>query len=726
MDPRPEGTKEETERQEDSLQLRLSEAEATLDAIRSGAVDALVISSPHGEEVIRSIMDMGSLGDSLFNQVAQPIFIIDESYRIIRSNKSAQELCDGNPVGTLFSDALQLRPAMAEEGSQSADFMGDWIRQPRHISALDVFHDHPVLGRRFYLLDANPVMLSWEGLQGGIITLLDITERKLAEIHMTVKSGQLRRQFNLMKSISDNIAEGLLLLDEDQRLVFQNPAAMRLLGLTESELPGRDLGEIFRVETEAGERIDISRMQADARDKGDAATQRGILLGWDGKRRPIQYSYYPVKDFDDSRSSILVLSDISDRLSSEKQLLLSMEKQQQSQKMEAIGRLAGGIAHDFNNLLLVIMGFTDLALMELHPETHLHGNLMEVKKAGEKAASLTSQLLAYSRKQVLAPNIRPINGVITDLQKMVSRLLDENIRVQIELSPENLRAEIDPAKLQQVLVNLILNARDSMPRGGLLWIRSGRMEVESRDISGMVGEIRKESGDGLPPGSYAYLEIEDTGHGMDESTLGRLFEPFFTTKEFGKGSGLGLSTAYGIVRQLGGFFQVFSTIGKGSTFKVILPLADANAKARPETPGLPGTRPLNGKGKRVMLVEDEEVVRRFLAKILKENGYNVIEASNGEDALAKLPPSGSQLDLVVTDLIMNGMGGVELAGELSRLRPEVEILFISGYAEDQHKLPLVAGSNPHFAAKPFSADEFLAKIRDILEGKTRPKSVLSE
>ncbi len=714
MPARLDGPPDESADKVASLQRRLSEAEATLDAIRTGAVDALVVSSPHGDDVIRNIMDLGSLGDSLFNQVAQPIFIMDESYRILRSNRPAQKLCDGNPVGSIFSDAIRLHPAVAEAAPGSDDLMGDWIRDHRHISALDVFHDHPITGTRFYLLDANPVMLSWEGSPGGIVTLMDITERKLAEIRMAVKGGQLRQQFNLMKSISDNIAEGLVLFDEDRKVIFQNPSALRLLGVSQPVLPGTDLSEIIRIESDAGEAVMLSLERQEVKENAEAANQRGILTGLDGKRTPIQYSYYPIKDLEESRGSLLVVSDISDRLSSERQLLLSREKQQQSQKMEAIGRLAGGIAHDFNNLLLVILGFTDLSLIELHPDTSLHGQLIEVKKAGEKAAALTGQLLAYSRKQVLAPNVRQVNDVILDLQKMIGRLLDENIRVQINLAPESLSAEIDPAKLQQVLVNLILNARDAMPGGGSLWIRSGKMEARSRDTSGMVGEIRKESGDGLPPGNYAYLEIEDTGHGMDDSVLERLFEPFFTTKEFGKGSGLGLSTAYGIVRQLGGFFQVFSAVGKGSTFKVILPLS--NRKASPE-PIPTVAKVSHGKGKRIMLVEDEDVVRKFLARVLKDNGYHVIEAVNGEDALEKMPGSDQPLDLVVTDLIMNGMGGIELAGELARIRPGMEILFMSGYSEDQHKLPLLGGENPHFVAKPFGAAEFLAKLKAILDRK---------
>ncbi|MDB5106160.1 MAG: domain S-box-containing protein [Fibrobacteres bacterium] len=700
-------------RENESLKLRLAEAEATLDAISHGSVDALVVTAGKDREEVRVILDMGYLGDSLFNQVAQPIFILDHAYRIVRSNGPAQLMCGRNPTSLPFSEAVTLLPTLESDFPVPDELAADWIGEGKHLSALEVCHQHPLRGMRYYLLDANPVALSWEGVQGGMVTLVDITERKLAEIQSSVMSGQLRQQFTFMKSISDNIAEGLILVDEDQKVIFQNPAASQMMQIPESEAAGEDVTEVFRIESEAGGRLSL-----DWTDPGvvEGAARRAWVRGRNGSRTPVQYSIYPIKDGEKLRGNILVVGNISERLTSERQLHLSMEKQQQSQKMEAIGRLAGGIAHDFNNLLLVILGFTDMILQQPGLDPAVEDSLREVRKAGEKAASLTGQLLAYSRKQVLAPKLRPINEAVLDIRKMIGRFVGDNIHVDLDLTPEILEVEIDLAKLQQVLVNMILNAKDAMPDGGTLSIRTGRMETSGRDRSGMAGEIAHESGDGVPPGSYAYIEIQDTGSGMSEAVMERLFEPFFTTKEFGKGSGLGLSTAYGIVLQLGGHLQVFSEVGKGSRFRVILPLA--KNQSFPSVPAKSANLPSQmGAGKVVLLVEDEDMVRRLLARLLKENGFTVLEARNGEDALAKLPAPETPIDLVVTDLLMAGMGGIELAKRLAEVRPGLEILFISGYREDQYNMPLIAGQPPYFVAKPFGPSEFLAKIRSILEKK---------
>ncbi len=713
MEPVIENESRELRKELESTRQKLRESEATLEAIRLGKVDALVVSGEPGKDQIRVILDMGSLGDSLFNQIAQPIFILDDGYRILRSNQPAQELCGFNPVGRLFPDTVPFHPTDEGEENDFKDLLGKWIAEGKHISGLGVYYDHPEWGTRFYLLDANPVTLSWEGVQGGIMTLMDITARKLSELRLAVKSDQLRHQFNLLKSVSDNIAEGLILVDVDRKIIFRNPAMLELLGVQEPDLLGRDLHEVFRVETEPEKEPFIA---ADPSHKTgqEFVTQVGKLMARDGRITPVQFSYYPVKDGEKVRGSIIVVSDNSERVASERQLRLSVEKQQQSQKMEAIGRLAGGVAHDFNNLLLAILGFTDLSLALIEQGTPIYENLVEVKKAGEKAAAITGQLLAYSRKQILAPTIRRVNDSIEDLRNMLGHLLGENISLQVDLSPDPLWVEVDQRKLQQVLVNLVLNARDAMPGGGKLFIRTGRLDIESNDVSGMVGEVLRETDEGMPPGSYAFIEIEDTGTGMSWAVLEHLFEPFFTTKEFGKGSGLGLSTAFGIIRQMGGHMQVFSQESRGSLFRVILQLRSRPAVAE-DAPSMTPTDLHEGHGRFIMLVEDEEVVRRLLAKVLKDSGYLVIEAKNGEDALAKLPDQNTDLVLVVTDLLMDGMGGIELAERLKSLRPGVDILFMSGYTEDQHKLPLIGGESPNFMAKPFRPGDFLAKVHSIIE-----------
>jgi PAS domain S-box-containing protein len=708
-DPRPQGPDPATELAE--AKRKLAEAEATLEAIRMGNVDALVVSGKGGEEEIRSILNMGSLANSIFNQVAQPVFILDSRDRIQRLNPAAAALVGEACAGKPFLEALPLR---TEAGGDVAALRG-WADRRARIEALDVELDHPVLGRRSYLVDASTLDTGWGGEPGGIVTLMDITARKLADVQLAVRNGQLRRQFNLLKAITDNIPEGLLLLDEERHVIFHNPAAVSILGAGDTDLAGQDAAAFFRPKSspEAEGYLELS-MEPDAA----GGVRRGLLARRDGGWMPVQFALHPLKgETPDGAESILVISDISDLVSSEKALMQSLEKQQHSQKMEAIGRLAGGIAHDFNNLLLAILGFTDLSLVQAREDTQLHDNLKEVKRAGERAAALTAQLLAYSRKQILDPKVHDLNDAVHDVLKMLGRLIGENIRLQVDNTPERLPARFDQAKLQQVLVNMTLNARDAMPEGGTLSLRTGLARITLGDRSGMVRETRRESEDGIPAGEFVYVEIEDTGHGMGEEVLEHLFEPFFTTKEFGKGSGLGLSTAYGIVRQMGGHVQVFSAPGKGSRFRVLFPLARGGSPALSESPSeaLPAK---TGAGERILLVEDENVVRKLLAKLLTDQGFQVIEAADGEEALRRLPgPGEPPLSLVVTDIVMDRMGGIELAERLSRLRPGLDVLFISGYAEDQHKLPMDGPERPFFAAKPFRPVDFLGMVRTILERK---------
>jgi two-component system cell cycle sensor histidine kinase/response regulator CckA len=456
---------------------------------------------------------------------------------------------------------------------------------------------------------------------------------------------------------------------------------------------------------------------AHAGPESEESQRRGLLERRGGGWLPIQFAFHPLKGKFEKPGRILVISDVSELVSSEQALRQSIEKQQHSQRMEAIGRLAGGIAHDFNNLLLAILGFTELSLAQVREGTQVHENLKEVKRAGERAAALTSQLLAYSRKQVLDPKVRDLNDAVHDVLKMLGRLIGEHIRLEVDIGPELLPARFDQSKLQQVMVNMTLNARDAMPDGGALTLRTGLARIAKGDRSGMVREVTRENEDGIPPGDFVFMEIEDTGHGMAEEVLDHLFEPFFTTKEFGKGSGLGLSTAYGIVKQMGGHVQVYSAPGKGTRFRVLLPQAPHAHLIRDAAPAeKPPERA--GAGERILLVEDEAVVRRLLAKILTEEGYQVIEAMDGEDALRCMPgPDEPPLSLVVTDIVMDRMGGIELAESLSRSHPRLDVLFISGYTEDAHKLPLEGPERPFFAAKPFRPADFLKQVRLILDGK---------
>jgi two-component system cell cycle sensor histidine kinase/response regulator CckA len=375
----------------------------------------------------------------------------------------------------------------------------------------------------------------------------------------------------------------------------------------------------------------------------------------------------------------------------------------QSQKMEAIGRLAGGIAHDFNNLLTAINGYSELSMMRLEVEDPLLSNLQEIKKAGDRAASLTRQLLAFSRKQVLQPKVLDLNLIVSDMERMLPRLIGEDIELQTVLEPELGSIKVDPGQIEQIILNLAVNARDAMPRGG-------KLTIETRNTVLDHEYARKHIA--VTPGRFVMLAVSDSGTGIDPQLQSRIFEPFFTTKEMGKGTGLGLATVYGIVKQSGGNVWVYSEVGLGTTFKVYLPRTDEEVQTykRPSVNGggLFGTET-------VLLVEDEEVVRQLACEVLRGCGYQLLDAANGKEALLTCESYPQPIHLLVTDVIMPGMSGPELAGRLSKPRPEMKTLYMSGYADNAIIHQGVLDNGADFIQKPFSTDDLALKVREVLD-----------
>ncbi|MEW6719355.1 MAG: PAS domain S-box protein [Thermodesulfobacteriota bacterium] len=391
-----------------------------------------------------------------------------------------------------------------------------------------------------------------------------------------------------------------------------------------------------------------------------------------------------------------ITRDITERVKLEEQL-------RQAQKMEAVGRLAGGIAHDFNNLLTVILGYCDVLLSRLPPGDRSAEEIREIQKAGDAAAALTGQLLAFGRKQVL--NLRPtaINALVSEMENMLQRVLGETISLKTRLEPELWTVRADRNQLQQVVMNLAINARDAMPAGGDLEIETRNADVD-KDCPARPPDC--------PPGKYALLSVADTGHGMDEDTAREIFEPFFTTRELGKGTGLGLSTVHGIVRQSGGFIEVETRPGGGSTFRVFLPRVEAPVETLPA-----GNAPAKarGGGETILLVEDSDVVRFYAVEILKVGGYNVLVAENGEDALRIAAEHPLPVDLLVTDLVMPGLNGKELADRLGASQPGLKVLFVSGYPEQASGKKRLVEDGSHFLGKPFKPNELLETVRRILD-----------
>jgi signal transduction histidine kinase len=384
------------------------------------------------------------------------------------------------------------------------------------------------------------------------------------------------------------------------------------------------------------------------------------------------------------------------------------EKQfRQAQKMEAVGRLAGGIAHDFNNLLTVIMGYSQVLSTELGPQHPLRSKIEETQKAGERAAGLIRQLLAFSRKQSMDPKVLNLNTVVTNLESMLRRLIGEDIRLVTKLDPGNGRVRADQAQLEQVLMNLVVNARDAMPNGGILTLETTQVELTRSPVYHLHP---------LAPGPYVKLSVSDTGCGMDRQTQSHIFEPFFTTKEEGKGSGLGLSTVFGIVTQCGGGIDVGSRVGHGTKFDVYLPSieSDVPAPALPQDTGQPkrGTET-------ILLVEDDPSVRDLVRDELRKLGYRVLEAKNGVEACLLATQQPGTLDLLLTDVVMPGMGGRELAQHLSVIKPDLKILFMSGYIDD---IGLHAGHEEGFSSflqKPFTPEALARAVRDLLDTRAR-------
>jgi PAS domain S-box-containing protein len=390
--------------------------------------------------------------------------------------------------------------------------------------------------------------------------------------------------------------------------------------------------------------------------------------------------------------------DVTDLKETEEQL-------RQSQKMEAVGRLAGGIAHDFNNLLTAINGYAELCLSKAQGDETLSEFLKEIKRSGERAAALTSQLLAYSRKQILSPRILNLNSTVAEMDRMLKRLIGEDIELVTMLEPELGWVLADPGQIQQIILNLALNARDAMPQGGRLTLETANVTLDSNYIS-----TRLEA----KPGPHIMLAVSDTGIGMTEEIKAKIFEPFFTTKEVGKGTGLGLSSVYGIIQQSGGSILVYSEPGQGTTFKIYLPIVEASDEGQPQAEAV-DDRTLAGK-ETILIVEDEETVRTFIRRALTYFGYSILEAKDGKEALQAIE-SGKSIDLVLTDVVMPGMNGRQLATQLSARLPGAPILFMSGYTDNAIVHHGVLDADATFIQKPFSQSDLLKKIRGILDAR---------
>jgi signal transduction histidine kinase/CheY-like chemotaxis protein len=398
------------------------------------------------------------------------------------------------------------------------------------------------------------------------------------------------------------------------------------------------------------------------------------------------------------------IEDITDKRRAEEERAKLQEQLLRAQKLDGLGRLAGGIAHDFNNLLTLILNYATFAAKELEEGSPVREDVERIRRAGKRAAALTRQLLAFSRNEIVEPRVLELNDVVKDVERLLRRTIGENIDFTTDLGPSVWRVKVDPGQLEQVLLNLALNARDAMPRGG-------RLAVSTRNVT--LGDAAQSEETTVPPGRYVEVAVSDSGAGMTEEVLSHLFEPFFTTKERGKGTGLGLATVYGIVKQAGGEVVARSTPGRGSTFRVLLPATD-----EPLTDEHDVRSPLDlrGRGETVLVVDDDETVRALVARILSGASYRVLEARDGGTALLRASGHRGGISLLLADVVLEGMSGKELAGFLAPLRPETRVLYMSGYPDSDIVVAGAIAPGTNFLQKPFSEERLLRRVREIIDG----------
>lgn len=535
------------------------------------------------------------------------------------------------------------------------------------------------------------------------LTIFFVLALLICWLNAALRSAQegLRRSERNFRSLVTNAPYGICRCDSVGQLLDVNPAMLTMLGYSSTkDLVGTHFGGLY---------ADTHQWFELADHLHSAAPFTGLIAEWkrkDGRSAVVRVSGRAVSDGRKGRAFELFAEDVTERRALEQQL-------QQSQKMEAVGRLAGGIAHDFNNLLMVISGYSEFLLDRLGPEPELRGPAQEIASAAGRASSLTRQLLAFSRKQMLAPKILDLNGVVTENLKMLTRVIGEDI--DLVMVPAALLGAVraDAGQIEQVIMNLAVNARDAMPSGGKLTIETSNVSLDE-DYARFHAPLQ--------PGEYVMLAISDTGAGMDSETQSRIFEPFFTTKG-PKGTGLGLSTVYGIVKQSGGYIWVYSEPGKGTTFKIYLPRVAEKAES-PAQVAVPADTSVTEPGtETILLVEDEANLRYLARQFLEKQGYRVIEAADGAVAMQIAVAHEGMIHLLLTDVIMPGMNGRELAQRISELRPNTKVLYMSGYTENVigHNGTLDAGVR--LLQKPFNLRDLKSKVREVLDSTPIPREV---
>jgi two-component system cell cycle sensor histidine kinase/response regulator CckA len=524
-------------------------------------------------------------------------------------------------------------------------------------------------------------------VRGALALKQSQEERTRAEAAVRANEGRFR-------ALIEHSADAIALFAADGTILYGSPATTRVLGYPLADFVGHNAYEFVHPEDRGSV---VERLARVAQEEGRSEAMSARIRHRDGTWRMLEGVFTNLLPDPNVGAIVSNYRDVTERLRLEQQL-------RQAQKMEAVGRLAGGVAHDFNNILTAIMGSAELLLEDL-PEGHpRREDATEISRAARRAADLTRQLLAFSRQQVLAPKVVDLGDIVRNVEPMLRRLIGENIALHAVLAPDLGAVRADPGQIEQVILNLAVNARDAMPRGGKLTIETANVDLDQ-------SYAREHST--VQSGPYVMLAVTDSGVGMDETTRAHLFEPFYTTKEFGRGTGLGLATVYGIVKQSEGYIWVYSEPNHGATFKIYLPRVDAPAE--PMRPAEAATRARHLGTETILLVEDEQLVRTLVHKVLGQQGYTVLEAPAGEEALAVAAAYAGEIHLLVTDVVMPGVGGRELAHRLAQDRPRTRVLYLSGYSDDAIGRHGMLDPGTFFLQKPFTPAVLVRKVREVLD-----------
>jgi two-component system cell cycle sensor histidine kinase/response regulator CckA len=546
-------------------------------------------------------------------------------------------------------------------------------------------------------LERGQLVFAVRGLVGAVL-LFD-----LYVIYQQFLLQRIRRQLvereEFFQLINDNAADMIAVIDAEGKRLYNSPSYQRILGYDPAELEATSSLE----QVHPDDRQLVTDATAEARRTGNGRRIEYRMRHKDGTWVFIESTASVVRNAAGQvQYMVIVNRDIGERRRLEQQL-------HQSQKMDAIGRLSGGVAHDFNNLLGVIIGYGEI-LEESVPESDpLRASVDQILKAGRRASSLTRQLLAFSRQQVLEPKILSLNAVVSDMEKMLHRMIGEDIQLTIQLEPNLGSTRADQGQIEQVIMNLVVNARDAMPDGGKLSVQTLNFEIDEKFAERYAYPV--------VTGPYVLLTVTDSGTGIDAATQQRIFEPFFTTKEKGKGTGLGLSTVYGVVKQSGGYIDVISAPGKGTTFNIYLPRSAQSIAVDDHEAGQPtATR----GSETILLVEDEDSLRTLTRDLLRLKGYTVLEAINGAEALELSGRTPGEIHLLLTDVVMPGINGRALADQLKLRRPEMRVAFMSGYTGQRVGQKEILEPGSFFIQKPFSREQLASRVREALDLPVAP------